>query len=176
MATFNESSLSDEWQLWQLFRYGPVTLFHKPQVLQETIHFLRQEHYLVHEFDCRDMATEGAILAEVVSRLGVIQDYDLTPNWAGFNDYLTDVKVPDESGLVLVFQHFDAFQSAFPQGAHFLLDIIAHAYHQNLLFGRRLIALVQTDDPHLQLEPIGAFTGRWNDKEWFIKDRGQESV
>src|SRR5687768_10487598 len=109
MAVFDESTLKDDWQIWQLLRYGPVTLFHKPEVLNETIQHLKQHQYVVYEFDCQNYQDEQKILNEIASRLGVLQDYDLNPNLAGFNDYLRDIRVPKESGLVIVLHHFDIF-------------------------------------------------------------------
>ncbi len=171
MAAFNKLTLRDDWQIWQLLRYGPVTLFHKLQILEETVQYLKQHGYTVHEFDCQDYKDEQTILNDFSSRLGVLQDYDLNPNVDGFNDYLSDVEVPNESGLVIVFKHFDTFHSKFPYCAHRILDIIAHNYHQNLLFGLRFIALVQTDDPLIQIKPVGEFKAWWNDKEWLVKSR-----
>ncbi len=171
MAVFDRATLRENWKIWQLLRYGPVTLFHNLQVLEETVRYLRQHDYVVHEFDCRSYQDEQAILTDVALRLGVLQDYDLNPNFAGFADYLGDVEVPAESGLVIVFQHFDSFHGKFAECAHSILDIIAHNYHQNLLFGLRFITLVQTDDPLFQIKPVGGFMAWWNDREGLIKSR-----
>jgi hypothetical protein len=58
MAVFDESTLEDDWQVWQLLRYGPVTLFHKAEVLNETIQYLKHRQYLVFEFDCQNYEDE----------------------------------------------------------------------------------------------------------------------
>ena len=171
MAVFNKSDFRHDWQIWQLLRYGPITLFHQLQILEETVRYLREQGYVVHEFDCVDYEDEQLILNDIASRLGGLQDYDIKPNLDGFNDYLRDIEVSAESGLVIVLKNFDTFFGKFTYCAQSILDIIAHHYHQNLLFGLRFMALVQTDDPLIQIKPVGAFKVCWNDKEWLVKNR-----
>ncbi|HEY0251600.1 MAG TPA: hypothetical protein VGC41_08735, partial [Kofleriaceae bacterium] len=47
-----------------------------------------------------------------------------------------------------------------------ILDVIAIQARPHLLFGRRLLALVQTDVPDLALPPIGRTSVSWNPREW----------
>lgn len=67
-----------------------------------------------------------------------------------------DLDVPEESGLLLVFHHFDVFKKHFPKTAYHLLDIIAEASRQYLLYGKRLISFIQSDDKNITFEPIAA--------------------
>lgn len=173
MAVFDRNNLKAEWKIWQLCRYGPITLFRQASVLEETVRHLKEQKYLVHEFDCGKYEDDGKILADITTELGVIQDYDLTPNLAGFEDYLSDTVVPVESGLVLVLRNFDVFHSRFPYSAKSLLEIISHRYHQDLLFGLRFFALIQINDPQMNFDPIHSFQIFWNDKESRLSDRGQ---
>jgi len=41
-----------------------------------------------------------------------------------------------------------------------------------LLLGQRLLALVQSDDPRIRFERIGAVPVNWNPREWLDSDRG----
>lgn len=34
-----------------------------------------------------------------------------------------------------------------------------------------MIALVQSNDPHIDLNKFGGRSAMWNEKEWFTKDR-----
>ena len=38
--------------------------------------------------------------------------------------------------------------------------------HEVLIDGRRLLALVQSNSPTLEIEPVGAIPVTWNDREW----------
>ena len=173
MAIFDETKLDDpnEWRTFQLFRYGPINLFHKMNLLENVIDYLNHQKYIVHEFDCKDYKTDNAILWDIGLRLNFPYSEGWNPGLDGFNDFLRDVEVPQQTGFVFALKYFDSFHKNFPfYGQHFL-EIIAEHYHQNLLFGRRFTALIQLDDGLMQFSPVGAFTPQWNEKEWLIKSR-----
>ncbi len=73
---------------------------------------------------------------------------------------------PDSTGLVLVFTGYDGFADASPLSAHAVLDIIANHSRAAALFGGRLICLVQSGDPRITFDPVGATPVMWNDAEW----------
>ena len=74
--------------------------------------------------------------------------------------------------MVLVLRRFDTFVSRHPEAAHYLLDIYALNQRDALIVGDHLICLVQSDDPGLQLAPVGATEPQWNRDEWLDSKRG----
>ncbi len=72
----------------------------------------------------------------------------------------------------MTFSHYDYVARQMPDVAWRVLDIIASQARYFLLFGRRLLALVQSDDPRLHFKPVGACPVDWNGREWLNKDRG----
>ena len=94
-------------------------------------------------------------------------------NLDAFSDSLSDLEIPMESGLALVFRRFDAVAKRMPRVAATVLDIAEHASRRHLLFGQRLLVLVQTDDPQLELGPLGAHTVNWNAREWLLASRAR---
>jgi hypothetical protein len=74
-------------------------------------------------------------------------------------------RAPDTRGLALVFTGYDAFASCCPRAAQIVLDIMADQSRCAALFGRRLMCLVQSDDPHIRFEPVGATAVMRNDAE-----------
>jgi hypothetical protein len=44
-----------------------------------------------------------------------------------------------------------------------------------MLYGRRLLILVQSDDPKIQFGLVGGEAPMWNRREWSLKDRGLET-
>jgi hypothetical protein len=52
-----------------------------------------------------------------------------------------------------------------------LLEHLASIARWHLLFGRRLICLVETIDPDLELPPLGAEHGAWNRHDWLLAHR-----
>jgi hypothetical protein len=60
-----------------------------------------------------------------------------------------DPEVPDNGGLALVLNHYDKLSKPI---AEMVLNIFARAVRHHLLFGRRLLVLVQSDDPSIRFE------------------------
>ena len=87
--------------------------------------------------------------------------------------------VPDHGGLVLVLNHYDQFVKSVGAGtsrgqgvAEAMLDVFARAIRYHMLFGKRLIILVQSDDPRIHFDGLGGVSAMWNSREWLNKNRG----
>ena len=53
-----------------------------------------------------------------------------------------------------------------------MLNIIADQARSAILVGNRIICLVQSNDPQLSIEPVGALPVMWNDAELLNSSRG----
>lgn len=176
MAAFRESDLwytDDNGQEresldWALLKNGPVALFHKPEVLDDAVAWLRRHAYSVAVVNCGLDPSERGVLDAITTALGFPEG----PNLDGFNDYCWQVEVPDNGGLALVLLRYHRVAAADRRLAKDVLDILAGSAWDKLLFGRRLICLVQSDDPRLTFAPIGGRVPMWNPREWFDRDRG----
>ena len=153
MAPFRWPGDSDRLD-WALLRNSPVTLYFSRHVLDECVTWLRQHQYEVHSFDCSAWPTEEAFHREVGRALGFPNYYG--GNLAAFNDCLCDIDVPPDGGVALVFTSFDTFSNKTPDCSWAILDIIAGNSRRFLLTGQRLLALVQSDDPDIVLQEVGA--------------------
>jgi RNAse (barnase) inhibitor barstar len=155
---------------YELLVNGFVTLFHDRAVLDRTISRLRAARYQVDVLDAATWTTEADMHAAFAATLG-FPDY-FGRNLDALNDCLRDVVdqrygwLPEATGLVLVFTGFDAFTRRYPKAAQAVLDIVAGRSRDALLAGRRLIALVQSDDARIAFDPVGATPVLWNDAEW----------
>ena len=76
------------------------------------------------------------------------------------------------SNILLAFKKFNKFSENNYQCALNILDIFADKSRIMLLVGRKLITLIQSDDPTLSFDKVGGLTIQWNQKEWFNKNRG----
>jgi hypothetical protein len=86
-----------------------------------------------------------------------------------------DYGVPgDAEGVAFTFTRYDVFAGACPRQAHVVLDIVADHARQAAVHGGRLLCLVQSDDPDLRLEPVGAQPVLWNRREWLDSARHPE--
>jgi hypothetical protein len=178
MAAFSQTITEDEWPIWLLFRDGPVCLFHKQEPLAETIRYLQDRQYVVLEFDCLGYPEPERLLWEIGLRLGFSfgPSYgpDSPPNLDSFNDFLRDLQVPEQTGLILVLNHFHVFYREASGYAHQILEILGHHHRRQLLHGLRFMTLVQTDDPFIEIKSLDVFYAHWNHREWSYANRTPE--
>ncbi|MGE3268300.1 MAG: barstar family protein, partial [Chloroflexota bacterium] len=145
MAAFSADTDLQRQIDWQILQHGAISRYQSPAVLAEDAEWLRAHGYRTYEFQCRDWVTMDAVHDDIARTLQF-------PGWYGRNldalrDCLTDIVVPDDGGVALILQSYDLFCTGFQQAALAILDIIEDGSRWRLLFGRRLVALVQTDDP-----------------------------
>jgi RNAse (barnase) inhibitor barstar len=154
---------------YKLVRDGSVALFCKLVILEEAILWLRARQYLIHTMDATGWQDKADFHCAVAQALNFPDYYG--QNLDALNDCLRDLDVPQDGGTVLVLLHYNAFASNNDDYAKAVLDVFATACWYFLADGRKLLILVQSDDPFLQLGPLGCREATWNPREWFNKDR-----
>jgi RNAse (barnase) inhibitor barstar len=160
-----------EWQRldWRLLQNGPAALYFDPRVLDEDVKWLEAHGYGVDLFDCQTWQTEDEAHASLARKLGFPEYYGANLN--ALNDCLSDLEIVGE-GRALVLHRFDVAASAMPRFAWHLMDILASQARVKLLTGHRLLALLQSSDPRLELAPVGRTAVMWNPREWLDMNRG----
>ena len=167
MAPFSENDM--ERLDWHLMQNGAVTLYFQTAILEEDVAWLRVHGYQIETIDCRDVAGFQCQISRVL-KFKEQFGYD---EWTGNLNALNDAFGIDfEGGLVLCFLRYDLLKAAKPEFAQGVLDILESNSRDHLLFGRRLLALVQSNDPKIQFEPLGARAAGWNRREWLNENRG----
>ena len=153
-----------------------VTMFCRPSVLAETLDWLRSHSYEVAEFDAGAWTSADAMFDDLAGRLQFPGYFGR--NLDALNDCMRDVAsheygwAADATGLVIVLKAFDAFAAADRRTAQIMLNIFADQARSAILFGNRIICLVQTNDPQLSFGPVGAQPVLWNDAEFVHSARG----
>lgn len=143
----------------ELLKNGPVTLYHRPEVLDAAVTALADLGYVVHRFDARRWVTRADFAEDVKRELGFPDHFG--GNLDAFNDCLRDVAASGPAGVVLVFTGYDAFAGRDPRAAQAVLDIVADNARVGLLHGHRMVCLVQSDDRGLRFTPVGATPVEW---------------
>jgi RNAse (barnase) inhibitor barstar len=154
----------------QLLQSSAVILYHKQSVLAQDLSWLQQAGYRSYALDAAAWKSPADFHTAAKRELVLPDHY--SGNLASWIDCLGDLDVPRDGGVVVQLRHFDAFARAEPRFAHTLLDSIESASRRFLLMERRLLALVQSDDPRIRFERIGAAPVNWNPREWLDADRG----
>ncbi len=171
MAAFTWDEAENDWTSYDLFRHGPVTLFYKTAVLDEALAHLENQNYKVARVDCQPQTTEADFYNAVLFALGILKSEYKNIKPIQFWDLVTDITFGDESGIVLVFQHFDAFYARFPECGRHALQVLAGYQYRWLWFGHRYTTFVQIDNPELELDSIRQQEAHWNRKEYLRQSR-----
>ena len=169
----NFKDVSDNWAQrldWRILQNGPIALYFNPKILDDDITWFENQQYVICSFDCSTWKTVDDFHRDVADILKFPEYYG--KNLDAFNDCLGDIHLLDNGGCILKFLHFDYFLTRFPEVAWNILDIVADNSRRFLFQGKRLIGLVQSDDPRIELKPVGATPVIWNPQEWLSANRG----
>ena len=170
MAPFEDDESGWSRLDYRLLRDGGVVLYNSEAVLREDVAWLRAEKYQVQEFDARRWNSESDFHDEVARSLGFPDYYG--QNLDAFNDCMGDILVPAEGGMAIVIRNADTVGLRDRELLPIVLDILADVTRKNMLFGRRFLTLVQSEDPRIEFAPIGAVPVIWNPREWLRSNRG----
>jgi len=159
---------------FKLMRFSPVALYRRMDIIEEDTRWFEGAGYRVNSFDASTWSTEEAFHTSVAFELNF-------PGWYGrnldaFNDCMRDLEIPEDSGVVLQFLHFDVFAGKMPKFAWHVLDIVAGQSRNSMLLGLRLVALVQSDDPGSRFDGLCSSNAHWNPRERLKKSRDFESA
>jgi hypothetical protein len=150
---------------YHLIKNGPVTLHRNPEIRD----WLADHGYQLVRLDAGDWATQADFHRDIRAALDFPDYYGNNLN--AFNDCMRDVATyeygahRDATGTVLVFTGYDAFARREPRAAAVILDVFANAARLGMLFGHRMLCLVQSDDPDLHFDPVGATPVLWHPAE-----------
>lgn len=176
MATWDTDAETTHPLDYSLVHNSFVTMFWRPSLLDEVLAWLRASAYDVVEFDAASWNSAGDMYDAFAATLDFPDRFG--GNLNALNDCLGDVASgdygwrPDATGLVIVLRGFDAFSTSERRTAQKVLDILASQARSALLVGHRMMCLVQSNDPRLAFEPVGAMPVVWNGAEWLNAKRG----
>lgn len=147
-----------------------VTLFWRKHLLARATERLEDRGFRVIRLEAGRWNTERDMHRAIAAALDFPDYYG--HNLDALNDCLGDVAcyggyddAPEGAGLVLAFNDYDRFAATCPRAAQIVLDIIAARARQAAVLRRRLIGLVQSNDPQIRFEPVGARPVLWNTDE-----------
>jgi hypothetical protein len=145
---------------FHLIKNGPVTLYRRREILDETTAWLAADGYQIVPLEAGAWTTQADFHRDVRTALDFPGYYG--DNLDAFNDCLREVAMYEygasrtATGTVLVLTGYDAFARREPRVAAVILDLFAKAARWGMLFGHRMLCLVQSDDPDISFDPVGA--------------------
>ena len=169
-AAFGDRPADRERLDWMLFQNGGVVLYHKQQVLAEHSAALVREGYQLRELDAHGWKDARAFHEDVKRVFSFPSHY--TNNLASLVDALAELEIPAGGAVAVQMRRYDRFAKVESLLSWSILDAMETTSRRLLLTGRRLLTLVQSDDPRIKFERVGAMPVNWNPREWLESDRG----
>lgn len=164
--------MSNNWEPTRLdeeiLRDGAVAMYHDSNILEKDIENLESFNYKIIDTNVSDW-TPQTLHSNLKDILNFPEYYG--KNLDAFSDCLNDMYDKRYTGLVITFRHFDNLIEQDKSESQSLLDIIARISRQWMISGQRLICLIQSDDPNLEIDKIGGYHPSWNGAEWFDDKR-----
>ena len=152
-------------------RDGGVALYHADAVLSGDVEWLQQAGYAVVEFDGAKWRSADLFFDAFATDLRFPSYFRY--NLDGFNECLSEDSQVPEQGLVVVIRRIDSTVRHLGQGfVQDALHLLSLATHEQLLYGRRLMFLLQSGDPRIEFRTVGARPVSWNSGEFLYSNRG----
>lgn len=155
---------------YQVLAQGGVALYFQHEILAEDIAWLALERYEVAQFDEEALDSVEGLHFEARLKLDFPQSYEPSPDH--FRDALRVLSVPPDGGIALVLPGVERIAADDRDGLIALVEVIRHLSHERALRGERFLALLQSDDPELDLGSLGAQPLPWNAREAQAWTRG----
>jgi hypothetical protein len=160
---------------WSLLQNGFVHLYWHSDVLATAVESLSADGYRCASLDAIGWESEQDALVAIGRAFDFPDYYGRNAN--AFKDCLSDVAMYEygadakSSGTVLVLAHFDRYAARQGARANVILDIFANCARLGMLVGHRMLCLVQSDDPDIRFDPVGANPVLWNPAEFLDSKR-----
>ncbi|MEX0968596.1 MAG: barstar family protein [Bacteroidia bacterium] len=152
----------------QILQNGAISMYHDQIILDKDLNELKKLDYQIADFNTSTW-TPTTAHQELKNGLDFPAYYG--ENLDALNDCLGDLNPTDQKGLVIVFRHFDNIATTDKEWCEGLLDVITEQSRQWLLTNKRLIGLIQSDDPDLSFSKLGGLNPTWNGEEWIDDKR-----
>ena len=153
----------------RLLQNGCVVLYHNPFLFEHDSNQLAISGWKYIQIYAGTEGTQAEFFEHIAIALDFPQYFGRNLN--ALNDCLRDLDFPDSGRLALGMDCFEVLVKHDPQFAHAVLDIIAGHERGLLLSGKRLLVLVQSNDPDIHLPSVGSFPVPWNPEEWLDSKR-----
>jgi RNAse (barnase) inhibitor barstar len=166
MPIFDNSPETFQRLDWDILQKGWASLYFKQAVLDEDIRWFNNNNFHVVEFDCKSWSDISSMHRNFKEALNFPDYYGNNLN--ALNDCLSDIEIVD-AGLIIVFRRFDNIEMDL---ARSLVDIFAVNSRLHLLFGKKLITLIQVNNAGYRIEEGEVNFVSWNRKEFLGSSRG----
>ncbi len=156
---------------WPLLQNGAINLYRGMELYDSAIESLSElKYYIIRvRFETLDKFTN-----DVSDALKWKKQFGYSPwtgNLNGLNDGLSGEPFESANDSAICIENFDALVRADESLSNALLEMVERHSRNYLLFGKRLIGMIQTNDSDYQCSNIGGASANWNGAEWLNENR-----
>lgn len=162
MAVFVDEPATYRRLDWGILQNSSISLYADSERFKQAIHWFRAHRYEIVSLDTEQWHSESDCYAALYKALKCPDD--AAQNINALRDYLSylssriepSLTIEDDGGLLLALRNIEVVHERLPEFLRYLLDAFEENSRHALLFGLRWITLLQSNDPHLWFDPVGA--------------------
>lgn len=151
---------------WELLRHGAITLFWRDGRFEASKAELQDLGYRLIEITCVTPEQFRRAISEALDWEARFGFGPWDGNLNALNDGFASFPFGEDADVAICLRDFHIIAGQEPEFAHGVLDIVEDWSRNHLLTGRRLLALVQTNDVNFRCEGLGGRAASWNAAEW----------
>jgi RNAse (barnase) inhibitor barstar len=151
---------------------GAISKYYDISILEEDLAQLTIKNYEIYDLDLGQWTFE-TFHSNIQESLNFPEYYG--KNLSAFRDCLGDMFEISKKGIVIVMRRFNMLYNQNKDLCEGILDGIDDISWEWLILGKKLICLIQSDDPDLFIDKIGGYHPVWNNSEWLDSKRRSKS-
>lgn len=152
----------------EILRDGPICMYYKNSILDEDVNWFYENRFEVYDINVKDWNRKN--YQDNLKKAFDMPDY-YGGNSNAFEECLNEKIYSRYQGLVIVLRRIDEFLNNDSNSSINMLDIIARESRFWLIEGKKLITLIQSNEPFLELPKLGGIEPVWNAQEWMNDSR-----
>lgn len=157
---------------WPLLQNRAVNLFWNMEIYKGAIVSLEELGYRTIKLRFENAAKFTNDVSEALKWKQQFGYEPLDGDLNALNDGLRGQPFYSADDSAICIENFNLFAKQNKHDSSAFLNILERTSRNYLLFGKRLIALIQTTDPRYRCDNIGGTYADWNEAEWFNWNRG----
>lgn len=175
MAVWDASDELTHPEDYLLIQNGFVIMFHSRENLKISTDWLHSHGYHIAYVDTSEWGHIDDIHEPFAKALNYRVRYGR--NISAIDDCLSDIAVKDyawpegATGLVVVVDGFAEYVAEAPQSAQYLIESFERQAAHAALFGNRMMFLIRSSNPNLQMDNVGGRSVMWVYREFLTSSR-----
>lgn len=157
---------------WRLLHWGAVNLYWRMEIFESDIAELVELNYRIIRLRFDNASQFQNDLSAALKWREQFGYFPWTGNLNALNDGFKCEPLESADDNAICIENYNALVRDDEQLSVELLNMIEYHSRNYLLLGKRLIGLVQTNDPAFYCRNIGGRRANWNQAEWLNSARG----